>query len=315
MDILGAPGSWSHTEPWVPWVTGNSDFPVSHRTPGSRSLPELRVPGVTTVSVGHPELSVPGDAWNSEFPDLPGFSGSLILPELWIPVDARNSVLPESNWKNWYTDFRVTTRTLISGDSVNPWWLREPVVSCTWWLRENRSYGWLREPRSPGDSGIPEFRTPSRTQFPFTPGIRSSGWIMESWVSPGTPFPGDSGNSEWLEEPGLPGDNTGSPLFRVPVDSGNPEVLLTPGFLCFRWLWEPGSPGDSGNHDFLEASWTRSFGDSSESPGTPGSCSHQELRIPGFTQNSGFPKTPRTPGSLCSGWLREPEVTTWTRGD
>ena len=149
---------------------------------------------------------------------------------------------------------------------------------------------WIRSPvRSALSESLYRLRFPGPYMYIYVPGVPSDFGNT-----------GDSGNTGWLREHG------------VPDDSG---FRLIPRTRSSRWPWETGFPGDSGNSEFrvtarsLSSGWLRKPGlpcgpgtrisgwlRESEVLGDSGNPEFRWLREPGFRGKS---------GNRCSGWLRE----------
>jgi len=161
------------------------------------------------------------------------------------------------------------------------------------------NFGWLRENGTAGSRSHPDFsilESPDSRCHPkqqetivsgdirnselrVTPGIRSSEWLREPGMTPGTRFSGR------FREPRV------TPGTRISVWLQEPVIY---GFWCFR---ETGVPGESGNPPFRVIQGIRVVS------GNP------EFRVIwGMWSDSKKPFFRVTPGTLSSGWFREPVV-------
>jgi len=247
-----------------------------------------------------------------------------VTSEPWVPCETANPdfrVIPESRSSRWLLD------PAFPSESGVPEQFRVTPVP-------RNTYGWLRDPATvPGDSGIfKSSRESGKPGFPATPESRivprESGFPGQFRVTPWSRMcfggaPGSRKNSEWLQEPGVPGEH-GNSAFRVasearsswwlresgvPDDSGNTEysgLFQEPGILVFAGsrvlLVTPGTrstPDDPGNLDYSE--WPREPGVIRMTPGTRNFRWLETL----FSGVSGIPES--------FGWLRGPESSGWLR--
>jgi len=159
-------------------------------TTGSRSRPELRVPGVARTSRfrNHTGFSESPETtgnrsfgWHREL----GVTGDSGYPEFWVIHGTRDDSgnpfflsIPRTCGDTGNPEFRVTPGTrcfwFLFQENLSSGWTGNPEFRVIWgmWSDSRKPFsGWLQEPWVPGDSGNPLF-----------------------WVTPATQFCGDSGN-------------------------------------------------------------------------------------------------------------------------
>ena len=295
-------------------VGSKSRNPEFRVTPGTRSSGWLREPGVPVT----PQAGVQADSGNqTRESGVPGDYGNLgfrwplnpvpfwlrepgVRVTLWTRIsgwlletgvqgDSGNRIQePEDPGDSWNPEFRVTP---VTSSSEWLWNLELRVTPESQEFRvtpRTRSSGLLREPspRVTRKSGFPGLSVP---KSPGIPGCDSMN--PEFWVTPGIkPWNLEfqmarlSRSSGWLREPVFPSD------------SGNQEILVTPGTRCFWWPrnaeFSVPTGTKSGNPEFRVSPGTESW--------------NPEFRVAPETRFSESRETPEvTPGTRRSGWLRE----------